>query len=129
MNNRYLCCGSRNWTNKERIREVMSKFPDDTIIIEGGARGADTMCGDIAKELGLEVIVFPANWKLFGKAAGAIRNKQMLDEEKPDKVFAFSNDLPNSIGTRNMVSISAKAFVPCYIVTDDTIETYSLPPA
>jgi hypothetical protein len=45
------------------------------------------------------VIEFPANWKVYGRAAGPIRNMKMLLEGKPDLVVAF----PGGIGTADMV--------------------------
>jgi hypothetical protein len=44
---------------------------------------------------------FPADWGTFGKRAGPIRNKQMLEEGKPDLVIAFWDG--NSPGTKNMI--------------------------
>jgi hypothetical protein len=68
-------------------------------IIHGGARGADSMAGEFANETGIEEIVFPADWKMYGRRAGPIRNQQMLDEGKPDLVVAF----PGGRGTADMV--------------------------
>ena len=56
---------------------------------------------------------FPADWKTHGKAAGPIRNKQMLDEGKPDVVVAF----PGGKGTANMVKLAREAGVPVTIVS------------
>lgn len=112
---RVLCCGDRNWTSYEIIRKELEKFPKDTEIIQGCANGADKMSANIAKSLGLKFISskdnndiinnpgFPADWKKYGRAAGPIRNKQMLDEGKPDLVLAFHTDIKNSKGTKNMI--------------------------
>ena len=48
---------------------------------------------------------FPADWSEYGKAAGAIRNQQMLDEGTPDLVVAF----PGGNGTLDMVRRSQRA--------------------
>lgn len=50
---------------------------------------------------------FPADWVTLGKAAGPIRNQQMLDEAKPDWVVAF----PGGNGTADMVRRARKAGV------------------
>jgi hypothetical protein len=42
---------------------------------------------------------YKAKWDKYGKSAGPIRNKKMLDEGKPDLVFAF----PGGPGTNNMI--------------------------
>ncbi len=113
---RILVCGDRNWSNKKAIFNELKDFPKNTVIIHGAARGADSIAGTVAKELGFEVEVYPADWNKFGKAAGIIRNKQML-EAKPDLVLAFHPDLDKSKGTKNMVQISRKAGVETKLIT------------
>lgn len=105
-----LVCGSRYWTDESSIRRELEKLPIDTEIVHGGARGADSIAGKIAKELGLKVTVFPAQWDLHGKSAGYIRNQQMLDYD-PDLVLAFAKDLTVSRGTGDMVRRSRQAKV------------------
>jgi hypothetical protein len=62
----------------------------------------------VASQLGFTVLPFPADWNTHGKAAGPIRNRQMLKEGKPDVVLAFHEDLGRSKGTADMVR-AAKA--------------------
>ena len=52
----------------------------------------------------MKVIKFPAEWDKYGKAAGVLRNQQMLDEGYPDLVVYFHKDLENSKGTKDMVT-------------------------
>lgn len=99
---RVLVCGDRAWTAREMIREVLEQARP-TLVIHGGARGADTLAGEVAEEMDLPVKVFPADWKRYGKAAGVLRNQQMLDEGQPDLVLAFHTDLTCSKGTLDMV--------------------------
>ena len=106
-----LVCGDRNWTDKEAVRSWLDKLQDwgyDTVI-EGEARGADTIAREIAEELGMQVLNrdcntrgFPAQWTKYGKSAGPIRNREMLDR-KPDLVLAFHADLSKSRGTADTV--------------------------
>lgn len=50
-----------------------------TMVISGGATGADA-CGERwAKDNEIELRVFKADWKKHGKAAGPIRNERMAD--------------------------------------------------
>ena len=90
---RVLVCGTRTYLNEPFMKSILEKLDRDTVIIEGEASGADSQAKWIAKSLGLEVLEFPANWDKYGKAAGHIRNTQMLEEGKPDKVYAFFEDL------------------------------------
>lgn len=100
-----LICGDRNYVNKYLIREWLYKLRDwgyDTII-EGEARGADIIARNEAIKMGFIIERFPAQWEKYGRAAGSIRNRQMLTEGKPDFVLAFHNNIKNSRGTKDML--------------------------
>lgn len=89
------------------MRETLSLLPEGTLIVHGGAPGADRMAGSLALKLGLcTPIVYPADWRLYGPSAGAIRNRLMLDVEKPDLVIAFWDG--ESPGTRGMMEETRK---------------------
>ncbi len=95
-----LVCGDRNWVNRELIRLCLTKLRDqgyDTVI-EGEARGADTIAREEAERLGMAVEKEFAQWDKYGKSAGPIRNRVMLDK-KPDLVLAFHHDISKSKGT------------------------------
>lgn len=113
-----LVCGSRDWFDWGPIERELAKLPPGTIIVHGGARGADTIAGEVARRLGFEVRRYPADWDRFGKGAGPIRNAQMLREEhRPsepiDMVLAFSKNFAASRGTADMVrkAEAARIFV------------------
>ena len=111
---RILVCGSRDWDDREPIDDALEMYNHSPgVVIHGGARGADQLAGEIAFDMGFEVEVFPADWKLHGKSAGVIRNQQMLDEGKPDIVLAFQKN--NSRGTQDMINRARKAGVPVTI--------------
>ena len=122
-----LICGSRTFHDELAIRAVIQNlkaqyYPKGTLrIIEGAAAGADTLAGCIAEELGLEVVEYPANWELHGRAAGVIRNTLMLENELPDLVIAFANvmpvgaGIPLTPGTQDMVVKAIRAGVPVQI--------------
>ena len=114
---RLLVCGDRNWTNPftvyDAIRELLVA---PAFILEGGARGADTIAHDIAHHLGIPHKRYFANWTQLGKAAGAIRNRWMLEKGNPDHVLAFHGDIKNSKGTKHMIEIAKKAGVPVTLV-------------
>lgn len=69
-----------------------------TLVIDGMARGADTIGYNWAQKEELPSERYPAQWDKYGRSAGPIRNKQMLDEGKPDIAVAF----PGGTGTSNM---------------------------
>ena len=110
---RLLICGSRTWLDWKAIeREILKRRKEIDVIIHGGARGADSAAGMIGHRLSIKVIVFQAQWDKLGRSAGPKRNQQMLDEGKPDEVWAFSQDLKNSRGTKDMVHRATRAGIP-----------------
>jgi predicted polyphosphate/ATP-dependent NAD kinase len=74
--------------------------------ISGNARGADQLGEQWAKNHGFPVEVYPADWETHGRAAGVIRNQQML-ETGVDLLIAF----PGGRGTADMVRRARKAGV------------------
>lgn len=112
-----LICGDRNWTDLKLIEDFVKTLPKDTTIIHGNCRGADKMSGWAGRKYGLKVIPFSADWKKYGKAAGPIRNRQML-ESKPDLVVAFHNDLSKSRGTKDMIKQARKHGIDVKIISN-----------
>lgn len=111
---RVLVCGSRHFNDWFTLKKTLDGVGGITEIIEGDARGADRLAGQYARHRGYALREFPADWEKYGKAAGPIRNKQMLDEGKPDMVIAFRG--PNSRGTQNMIDQALKAGIKVEIV-------------
>lgn len=113
---RILVTGSRHWTDRDAIASGLfsqSRGAPATLI-HGAALGADSLAAEIAASWGWEVRAFPADWDKYGKAAGPIRNQQMLDEADPDVVIAFP--MPDSRGTLDMMNRARYAGIPVVIV-------------
>ncbi len=111
-----LVCGSREWQNVDIIRRELLALPRGSTVVHGDCRGADRLAGMIAESLGMTVRAYPAQWGLHGVAAGPIRNREMLEKEKPDLVLAFHRDLANSKGTADMISRARRAGVPVRVI-------------
>lgn len=109
---RVLVCGDRNWQDNGAIEARLRTLPRNTTIIHGCARGADTLAGSAALRLGLSVRGFPAKWDEYGRAAGHIRNQQMLDEGRPELVIAFHSNIAKSRGTADMLRRAKSAGLP-----------------
>ena len=109
---RLLICGDREWSDLDLMKEFIDSLPADTIIIEGDARGADKMAGSLAQQRGLQIEVYPAQWEMYGRRAGPLRNQQMLDEGKPDEVVYCHDNLEYSKGTKDMVTRARKSGLP-----------------
>ena len=113
---RLLVCGSRNWTNRTTMKEEIVKC-NPSVIIQGKARGADRMSEEIAVELGIEVEGYAAEWNIYGRRAGPIRNQKMLDEAHPNLVLAFP--LPSSKGTWDMIRRARAAGIEVKIIANN----------
>lgn len=108
---RVLICGSRHWSDYSAIIEAIGHLnPLPSLIIHGGATGADTLAGEVAQRLGIPTLVFRADWIMHGRQAGFIRNAEMLREGRPELVLAFAAPcLGQSRGTAHMVALARKA--------------------
>lgn len=105
--------GSRGWTDRQMIEDVIWRLPPETVIISGGARGADKLV-----EQGFNVRwmhrhdvtlrVFEPNWDQYGKSAGFRRNAEMVDA--CDRVIAFWDG--KSKGTAHTIELARKAGKP-----------------
>jgi hypothetical protein len=107
---RLLVCGGRDFsdtTSAYKVLNAMHRAFSIDVLIEGDARGADRIAGYWARRNGVTNLKFAADWDKHGRAAGAIRNQQMLDEGKPTHVLAF----PGGRGTADMMDRARRAGV------------------
>lgn len=105
---RVLVCGDREWTDRELIYNELDQLHQAvglTSIVEGCARGADSIAEDWATQRRVTCHHFPADWKRLGKSAGPLRNRQMI-QMKPHLVLAFHHDIANSKGTKDMIKVA-----------------------
>jgi len=108
---RVLVCGGRyydDWTFIVNVLDSVHARQPVTLLIEGGATGADSLARRWAIARGIEVATYRANWDRYEHRAVPIRNSQMLLKGRPDLVVAFKGGR----GTAHMVTIAAAALVP-----------------
>jgi hypothetical protein len=101
MSKRVLVCGGRDYGDAAHMAFILDHMVVG-LLIHGGASGADTLAGEWAKAKGVPVEVYPADWERDGKAAGPIRNLEMLSKGRPELVIAF----PGGKGTAHMRKIA-----------------------
>lgn len=111
---RVLVCGGRDYADKRHVYHVLDRIEVEhgvDCIIQGGARGADDLARGWAYDDTHHPTVacqsYRADWKALGRAAGPIRNQQMLERGAPDLVVAF----PGGRGTQDMCSRAERAGV------------------
>lgn len=97
--------GSRSFNDYSLVLETLLEYENViTIIVSGGAKGADTLGERWAKEKNKEILIFYPDWGKYGKSAGFIRNKDII--ENSDIVFAFWDGM--SKGTKSSIELSIK---------------------
>jgi hypothetical protein len=77
-----LICGSRGYEDYEEFKKLLFNFDIKSLgiteIIHGGAKGVDTLAGQLARELGIKETVMKPDWRRYGKKAGPMRNSEMV---------------------------------------------------
>ena len=107
-----LIAGSRNYTDRDTFNRVTEEYIDSedafTVIVAGGAAGADELAKDYALEHGLQYIEFPADWEKYGRAAGPKRNDEMVKfiKEKNGRALYFWDG--ESKGTKQCIESARK---------------------
>lgn len=109
-----IIAGGRDFDNYNLLREKCDELIESNLteIVSGRAKGADTLGERYAKERGYDVKLFPADWKIHGRKAGHIRNKQMADYG--EMLIAFWDG--KSSGTKNMIENANKLGLIVHIV-------------
>jgi hypothetical protein len=74
---------SRDWDDYTAIEEVMEEVmigkSSYKITVIHGASQMDWFVAGVAHMLGMDLEAYPADWAKHGKAAGVIRNQEMVD--------------------------------------------------
>lgn len=107
---RILACGGRDYADRGKVWAALDAVHARrgvAVLIHGGARGADTLAAEWASDREVPAEAYPANWTRDGKAAGPLRNRQMLAEGRPDGVVAFAGGR----GTADMIAAAEAAGV------------------
>lgn len=110
---KYLRCivtGGRDYADRYHVYTVLDRVVREDgflTVVEGGASGADLIAYEWGVARGYDVLTFVANWKKHGKAAGPIRNAEMIEacKDMATVVVAF----PGGRGTADMVRQSTRA--------------------
>jgi hypothetical protein len=105
-----LVCGGRAFRDAFFVVRTLDDFRKSTpieLVIQGGARGVDSVAHAWAVARGIPCDTYPADWAAHGRRAGPIRNARMLAEGRPDLVVAF----PGGPGTADMVRQAERAGV------------------
>lgn len=107
--------GSQGYKHLQRVIDYVQSLPLDTIIVSGGAIGPDQVAEHTAKQRGMpEPIIFLPEWAKYGKPAGPIRNKLIVQEA--DKLVAFWDQ--ESKGTQSSIKFARERGIEVCIFGD-----------
>lgn len=101
----------RDYTLFERVMKARFRSKP-SLIISGGAEGADSMAETYALANDIGMIVHLPEWQKHGKAAGPIRNELIIKD--CDIVLAFWDGI--SKGTANSLSIAKRLKKPSLVI-------------
>lgn len=112
-----IVAGSREFTDKDyiytKLNELLEGYKEfnEVEIVQGECRGVDIIAKQYAIDNNLPYKSFPANWNLYGKSAGVLRNIEMA--KYSDVLIAFYG---GSRGTSNMIKEARKHGLKIHIV-------------
>ena len=119
MDMRLIVAGSRSFSDYDLLnREVHAlvdafAFGDNTLsIVSGTARGADALGERWAREFGVPIHRFPADWSRYGRRAGYLRNMEMAEFATDALIFWDGV----SRGSKHMIAICAEFDLPHRVV-------------
>ena len=109
-----LVTGGRDYADIDAVDAVVNELPPETLIVNGGADGADSLVNEAAIKYGYPCATLPFyHW--HGRAGGHIRNGDMVEIVRAlrdagwlVKVVAF----PGGRGTANCVQQARAAGLP-----------------
>ena len=102
--------GSRNFNDEQKMWRVLDQHKP-TKIISGGAKGADYLAAAYALSKDIQLHVFKPDWKKYGRGAGIIRNRLIVDAA--DYVIAFWDG--ESRGTKAAIDYARTQNKPVHI--------------
>ena len=80
--------GSRSFNDSHLLTKTLLHYiPKITMVVSGGAKGADILGEWWAKENNIETQIFYPDWDTHGKKAGFIRNQDII--KNCDACIAF----------------------------------------
>lgn len=105
---RLLVTGGREFADIDLLVETLGDYlGEDVHLFHGAATGADTLAAQFGQAAGWKVTGRPAKWREHGKAAGGLRNSELLAYAQPDLLVVF----PGGAGTGDMVAKAREAGV------------------
>jgi len=107
--------GSRTFRDYPMLEKYILENFDITkieAIVSGEALGADSLSANFAYNHNIPKIIFKPDWQLYGKSAGFIRNKKIVDTA--DEFVIFWDGM--SRGSKHSLDLATGQHKPVRIV-------------
>lgn len=94
--------GSRSFNDYQLLKRILNEYLGKVwVIVSGGAAGADLLGEKWADENKIKTCIYYPDWNKYGKSAGMIRNKDIVDDS--DLIIAFWDGL-----SRDSINLARK---------------------
>lgn len=118
---RILVTGSRKYSDREAFDRVVraalgQRELSGVVMVSGAAKGLDRIAEDWAKDNGVRVERYPADWDRYKLEAGSKRNQIMIDTGA-DVCLAFP--MKGSIGTYDCIRRAKSAGIETVITREN----------
>lgn len=120
MEDIWAITGSRSYDNKDKLFAALDMalqiLGKPKYLVSGGASGADSLAETWAQSKQIPVKSYEITndqWQKYGKAAGPIRNSQMIKENMITVLFSF----PGGKGTADMTRKCLQAGIKVFHIT------------
>lgn len=113
-----IVCGSRTITDRKFVEGTLDRLTarlDEVLVIVGDAKGVDRLAFDWAMKNGFTVRRHYADWDKHKKAAGPIRNREMIADAGPKAgvIALWDGESP---GTADCIAQARKAGLKVKVV-------------
>jgi len=122
---RVAVTGSRNFTDYEKMKEVLDQFlTPNALLISGGNPGADALVERYAIERNRTIHVIAPDWDQHGNQAGFIRDREIVDHAS--MLVAFHDGVSKE--TKHVIDLIRSEGRPCLVVEDKNPDKTRCPP-
>lgn len=116
---RVIVTGCRNWNcfdlAMKSLKRMKARYGSDLVIVHGAASGVDATFGEACAIAGVTCEEHPADWNGKGRAAGPLRNSEMV-ARGAEFCLAVHRNLAGSKGTGDCVRKCLAAGIPVYLI-------------
>lgn len=121
---RIIIAGSRS-IDQDTFNQAISHCPwlsQATVFLSGGARGVDQLAEKWAREQGYPLSIHKPDWKRYGRGAGLMRNRSMVDDA--DALLAIWDG--QSRGTYHVIDYASSKSLKVGVYRVDTARYHEL---